>query len=259
MERKKVYLGTNTKMFKTVSETETYLRELDALTRDLDRGGLELFVIPSFPALERARKTVPGERIKLGAQNMCWEDRGQFTGEVSPLLLKELGMDLVELGHSERRHIFGETDRQENLKVRKALEHGLLPLLCIGETGEQKETGVSDETLATQLKVGLHGVTPQDARRLWVAYEPVWAIGVSGVPAAPEYVQARHGAIRGVLCALFGESVGREVPILHGGSVNLQNAVELIGLQNVDGLFIGRSAWDAENFSKIIREVLAAL
>lgn len=116
---------------------------------------------------------------------MGWEDEGQFTGEISPLMLKEVGTQIVEIGHSERRHVLGETDWMENQKVRCALRHGFTPLLCIGETGEQKALGLSDEVLRTQLKAGLHGVTAAEAARLWIAYEPVWAIGVSGVPASP--------------------------------------------------------------------------
>ena len=254
MERKqKIYLGTNTKMYKTIAQTKTFLTELAQLTSDIPRDKLELFVIPSFTTLEAARKCVPTELITLGAQNMGWEDEGQFTGEISPLMLREVGMQIVEIGHSERRHVLGETDEQEMLKLRCALRHGFTPLLCVGETARQKELGITDEVLRTQLKIALHGV--QLDKKLWVAYEPVWAIGVSGTPASKEYADEKHKVIRQALVEIMG-SMGEEVPILYGGSVNEQNASELIEMPNVDGLFIGRSAWQAEGFNSIIRNVM---
>ncbi len=253
---KKLYMGTNTKMFKTRAETMEYLQALHALTADISREALELFVIPSFTTLEAARKCVPAASIRLGAQNMGWEERGQFTGEISPLMLEELGIEIVEIGHSERRHVLHETDEEENRKVLCALSHGFTALLCIGETGEQKAWGISDEVLRTQLKIGLHGVTAEQTARLWVAYEPVWAIGVSGVPASKEYAAEKHAVIRGTLAELFGEETAARIPLLYGGSVNPENAVPLSRQPNIDGLFIGRSAWNAESFNTIIRSVM---
>lgn len=251
----KLYLGTNTKMFKTAAQTEEFLTALDAFTKEIDREQLELFVIPSFTALERARKCVPKERIRLGAQNMGWEAEGEFTGEVSPLMLGEVGVEIVEIGHSERRHKLGETDEQENRKVLCALEYGFTPLLCIGETAALKKYDLGPEVLRTQLKIGLYGVLPEQARKLMVAYEPVWAIGASGKPASKEYAVRMHRVIRETLTELFGEE-GNRVPVLYGGSVNRENAAELILIPDIDGLFIGRSAWDAENFNYIIRQIL---
>lgn len=251
----KLYIGTNTKMYKTIADTVSYLEELKKLTADIDRNLIELFVIPSFTSLSRAKELVSDGSIKLGAQNMCWEDQGQFTGEISPVMLKEIGIDIIELGHSERRHIFGETDEQLNKKVIAALKHGFTPLLCIGETLEQKQLGISDECLSIQLKAGLNGISESDARKIWVAYEPVWAIGVNGIPASPEYADEKQGVIKKVLYDLFGET-GSDIPVLYGGSVNPGNACELIKQPNIDGLFIGRSAWDAGNFNSIIRDVL---
>ncbi len=173
-------------------------------------------------------------------------------------MLKETGTEIVEIGHSERRHVFGETDDMENKKVLCALEHDLTPLLCIGETADQKRLGLSDEVLRTQLKAGLYQVAEDKAKTLMVAYEPVWAIGVNGIPASAEYVAEKHGVIRAALRELFGEETADEIPILYGGSVNNANATELIVLPNVDGLFIGRSAWEAENFNKIIRDCIKA-
>ncbi len=249
---KPLLIGTNLKMYKTAGETQRYLSALQKKTQDL-RGEITLFVIPSHPALERAASTVKDKAILLGAQNMHPEEQGQFTGEVSPLMLEEFDLDIVEIGHSERRHIFCETDEQENKKVLSALSHGFIALFCVGETAEQKATGIADETLAIQLKIGLSGVLLEQAERIWIAYEPVWAIGVNGVPAAAGYVKKRHARIRRVLEEMFPKM---DIPVLYGGSVNPQNAEELIVQPNVDGLFIGRAAWDTEKFDALIRQVL---
>ncbi|MEG0743066.1 MAG: triose-phosphate isomerase [Clostridia bacterium] len=248
----KLYIGTNTKMYMSLAETTDYLVRLSQVTTDLCRDDFELFVIPSFTSLQAARSCVAKEQITVGAQNIAWEDMGQFTGEISPVMLKEIGVEIAEIGHSERRHILHETDEEENRKVLCAMRHGLRPLLCIGETGQQKEQGISDEILRIQLKIGLHNVPLQNVEKLLVAYEPVWAIGVNGTPASAEYVHDKHGIIRKTLQELFGKK-GDCVPVLYGGSVNNANCEELIVLPNVDGLFIGRSAWNAENFDTIIR------
>lgn len=252
----KLYMGTNTKMFKTIKDTKDYLNTLQKLTADINQEDIELFVIPSYIALPKARETIQNQQIKLGAQNMCWEEAGQFTGEISPIMLQELDLDMVMIGHSERRHVFGEKDMEENLKVVSALDHGFTALLCVGETEEQKENKISDETLRIQLKTGLKNVTWQMAKSLWIAYEPVWAIGVNGKPASVEYADEKHMVIKECLVEIFGEEIGKDIPVLYGGSVNNQNAEALIKMKNIDGLFVGRSAWNAENFDKIIRSVM---
>ena len=180
--KKKLYFGSNLKMYKNIKDTTEYLQALADYTKDLSRDEIELFIIPSFTTLESASHCYDRQYIKLGAQNMCWEEEGQFTGEISPLMLKELDLDLVMIGHSERRHVFGETDVEENKKVKAALDHGFTALLCIGETGEEKEFGISPEVLRTQLKIGFHGVPVSQVPKIWVAYEPVWSIGVNGTP-----------------------------------------------------------------------------
>ena len=254
-KKDKIYLGTNTKMYKNIEDTVIFLSELSKLTQDISREQLELFVIPSFTALERAVKAIPNGSVSIGAQNMCWEEKGQFTGEISPRMLQEVGVKIVMVGHSERRHVLHETDFEENRKVLCALQHGFTALLCIGETAQQKDWGISDETLRQQLKIELRGVTRSAAQKLWIAYEPVWAIGVNGVPATKEYANEKHGVIQQTLEELFRKEAGGDIPILYGGSVNPQNAASLIRMPNIDGLFIGRSAWNAQNFNNIIREV----
>ncbi|HEY8391780.1 MAG TPA: triose-phosphate isomerase [Capillibacterium sp.] len=253
---KRIYLGTNLKMYKTNRETVTYLKELTEKTAALRCPGLELFVIPSFTALPEAVEAAEG-KIKIGAQNMCWEDAGEYTGEISPRMLKTIGIDLIEIGHSERRHKFGETNFDVNRKVLAALRHGFTPLLCIGETEADKAYGVTTECLREQLKIGLYGVTGEQARRVWVAYEPVWAIGVGGKPATPEYANRSQQVIKDTLAELFPDN-GGEIPVLYGGSVNSRNATGLIEQPAIDGLFIGRAAWEAESFAAIIKQVLDA-
>lgn len=255
-DARKLYFGTNTKMYKTISDTKIFLNELRGLSKDIDPEKVNLFVIPSFTALYEARKILNATKIKLGAQNMCWEDSGEYTGEISPLMLQEIGIDIVEIGHSERRHIFGETDIQIEKKVKAAIGYNMTSLLCIGETLGQKEYGISDEELSMQLKIGLHSIERNEADKVWIAYEPVWAIGVNGVPICQSYAMKRHAHIRGVLRDMYGEKTGGNIPILYGGSVNIDNAEELMSDPNINGLFVGRSAWDAKNFDILLRSIL---
>ena len=253
---KKLYFGSNLKMYKNIKDTVEYLQKLVENTKDISREEIELFIIPSYTTLESATKNVDRAYVKLGAQNMCWEDEGQFTGEISPLMLKELGLDLVMIGHSERRHVFGETDVEENKKVKAALNHGFTTLLCIGETAEEKDFGISAEVLRTQLKIGFHDVPVSQVPNIWVAYEPVWSIGVNGTPASADYAEKMHKVIKACLREIFGD-VADEIPVLYGGSVNLGNANELIVQPSIDGLFTGRAAWQADNFDKLIRDAKA--
>ncbi|MDO5145923.1 MAG: triose-phosphate isomerase [Eubacteriales bacterium] len=253
--KKRFYFGTNTKMYKTIKDTVEFVKSLQEATKDISREKITLFVIPSYTTLKDANETKDEELLMIGAQNMGWEEQGQFTGEISPLMLQEVGTDLVMIGHSERRHVLGETDEEENKKVLCALRHDFTTLLCVGETEEEKEYGISAETIRIQLKKGLYGVTKEMTKKLWVAYEPVWAIGVNGKPATKEYAEEIHIVIKETLKELFGEE-GTEIPVLYGGSVNPENAVGLSKMEHIDGLFIGRSAWNADNFNKIIRDVL---
>lgn len=253
----KLLIGTNWKMHKSLAAGKAYSRELMDIASEL-HPGVELFVIPPYTALHPLRELLGGSRIKLGAQNMHWLDEGAFTGEISPMMLAELGLDLVELGHSERRQHYNENDGDINKKVHAALKHGLTPLVCIGENLAQKQAGVTAETLAMQLKVCLGGLTPGQAACVWVAYEPVWAIGASGVPAEAAYVGEVHAHIRAVAAGLFGEA-GAALPLLYGGSVNTDNFESYLDCSDVNGLFIGRAAWDIDSFRTILRTVSVRL
>lgn len=251
--KSKLYFGTNLKMYKTIAQTTEFLQRLAEHSKDISYNDIELFVIPSFTTLPSAIHSIDRQHLKLGAQNMSWEEQGQFTGEISPLMLKELNLDIVMIGHSERRHIFGETDYEENLKVHTALKHDFTALLCIGETAQQKDYGISDETLRAQLKIGLHNISPEYLHKVWIAYEPVWSIGVNGIPASTDYAEEKHKVIKQTLYELFGDQ-STQIPVLYGGSVNPQNANQLIIQPSIDGLFIGRSAWDADAFNDLIRQ-----
>lgn len=248
---KKVYFGTNLKMYKNIQQTVDYLKELEKGTELINREEYEFFVIPSYISLPSATNSVSQDKIRIGAQNMGWEEEGQYTGEISPRMLDEISVKLVMVGHSERRHVFRETDEEENKKVLCGLKHGFTMLLCIGETENEKEFGISNEVLRSQLIKGLHCVRKEEVKKIWIAYEPVWAIGVNGKPASEEYANSKHKVIKECLIDIFGEC-GLEIPVLYGGSVNPQNADSLIKQEYIDGLFVGRSAWNAEQFSSLI-------
>jgi triosephosphate isomerase len=194
--------------------------------------------------------------VKVGAQTMHWADQGAWTGEISPLMLKDCNLDLVELGHSERREHFGETDETVGLKVEAAVRHGLIPLICIGETLADRESGCADEILAREVR-GALGKLSIDQRKatILLAYEPVWAIGEKGIPATAGYADERQRNILGVAESMLG----RRPPCLYGGSVNPGNCAELIACPNIDGLFIGRSAWEPEGYLDILARCAAAL
>jgi triosephosphate isomerase len=249
----KVWIGTNWKMHKTLQEGKLYCNELMDVVKDINPA-IEVFIIPSYTSLWPIKELISDSRIRLGAQNMHWAEEGAFTGEISPIMLSEIGLDLIELGHSERRQYFNERDEELNKKVQAAIKHGMKPLLCIGENMEQKNNQITIETLSAQLKVCLNELSADQAKNMLIAYEPVWAIGKSGVPADSDYVAHAHFHIRRILGELFG-SIGNDIPILYGGSVNESNFLEYLQLDHVNGLFIGRAAWDMNSFRKIILAV----
>lgn len=240
-------------MNKTAAEAEEYLLHLKSVLPPEPH--CQVFVAAPFTALWKAVEAVKGSPIMVGAQNMHWADEGPYTGEVSPRMLVETGIHLVELAHSERRTYYNETDLDVNKKVKAALAHGLIPLVCVGERQTDKNFGVSADFLAIQVRMALHGLTLPQAERVWIAYEPVWAIGAGGTPAEPGYADHMQAQMRAVLVDMFGPETGLRIPILYGGSVSIENAAELARQPNIDGLFIGRSGWTVESFIEIIRAV----
>jgi len=249
---KQVWVGTSFKMNKTLAEALAFA---SALPRK-GAPNIQRFVIPPFTAVREVKAALSDSDVKVGAQNMHWADDGAWTGEVSPLMLKDCHLDIVELGHSERREFFGETDETVGLKVEAAVRHGLIPLICIGETLAQREAGKATETLAAQVTGALAKLSPmQKSAQILLAYEPVWAIGANGIPATSDYADARQAEI----IATAESILGRRIPCLYGGSVNPGNAAELIACPHIDGLFIGRSAWNVAGYLDILARVAATL
>ena len=249
------WIGTSWKMNKTLAEAKIFAEGLKAAESGRDPR-IQRFVIPPFTAVREVKAMLTGTSVKVGAQNMHWADEGAWTGEVSPLMLKDCDLDLVELGHSERREYFGETDETVGLKTEAAVRHGLVPLICIGETLEDRESGHADEVLAREVRGALGKLSgTQKQAEILLAYEPVWAIGERGIPATSDYANARHAEIAKVA----EDMLGRRIPILYGGSVNPQNCEELIACDHIDGLFIGRSAWKVEGYLDILRRCAATI
>ena len=254
---KSLWIGTSWKMTKTLAEGVSYVERL--LSQLSVPAACSVFLAVPFTHLWKLREILKGSPILLGAQNMHWEDEGPHTGEISPKMLAEIGIDFVELGHSERRSAFGETNVSVNRKVLAALTKGITPLVCVGETGDERAHGLTEEVIARQVAIALQDVDQADAGRVWIAYEPVWAIGAGGTPAAPEYADRAHTVIRSCLDQRFGRPTAGRIPILYGGSVDRDNAPALVAQPHVDGLFIGRSAWEVTSFLEIIsRSVKAA-
>jgi len=207
----------------------------------------KLIVCPPFTSLETANELLKGSGIGLGAQNMYFEESGAFTGEISASMLKSVGCEYVILGHSERRTIFGESDEVINKKVKKALAAGLKPIFCIGETLEERETGVTFDVVKRQVVNGLAGVTEAEMDTVIIAYEPVWAIG-TGKVSTPEQAQEVHAFIRAELVSLFGPAVAEKTIIQYGGSVKPDNAKELLGQPDIDGALVGGACLKADSF-----------
>jgi len=249
------WIGTSWKMNKTLSQAQAFATGLAAADATRDPR-IQRFVIPPFTAVREVKALLAATSVKVGAQNMHWADEGAWTGEVSPGMLKDCRLDLVELGHSERRAHFGETDETVGLKTEAAVRHGLVPLICIGETLAERESGRTAQVLAQQVRAALTKLDgAQKEAEILFAYEPVWAIGEHGIPASVEYADARHGEIAQVV----QELLGRRVPCLYGGSVSPQNCQELIACPNIDGLFIGRSAWQLDGYLDILARCAATL
>jgi triosephosphate isomerase len=218
--------------------------------------GVEVFVCPPFTALSSVADVLVGSPVGLGAQNCHWETHGAFTGEVSPTMLADLGCRLVLLGHSERRHVFHETDDEINRKMGAALRHGLQPLLCVGETVEERRQGLTFTVVEGQLRAGLAGLSGDDMARCVLAYEPVWAIG-TGVNATPAQVAEVHGYLRGLLSQLGSKDLAQTVRILYGGSVKPDNVAEVTQGPDVDGVLVGGASLQAPSFITIARKSAA--
>ena len=243
-------LAANWKMFKTTHETLAYVRELGALVKGTT--GVEIIVAPPFTSLVTAAEAARNTAIGIAAQNLHFERDGAFTGEISAVMAKDAGASYAIIGHSERRRLFGETDGSVNRKVKAALAGDLVPIVCVGETLEERESGQMPAVLDRQVKDGLDGVTPEQVAALIVAYEPVWAIG-TGKNATPGEADDAHRHIRGRLKEWFGAAAADACRIQYGGSVKPDNIKALIALPDVDGALIGGASLNVQSFFEIIQ------
>jgi len=241
------FIAGNWKMHKTLAESVAFAKEL----KDKLAGCKEkLLVAPAFTSLAAVSEVLKGSNIMLGAQNMGPEEQGAHTGEVSVLMLKDLGVQAVILGHSERRHSYLEDDALVNKKVLLALKHALEPILCVGETLEERESGKLESVIGRQVLEGLKGVDAAALKAVTIAYEPVWAIG-TGKTATPEDADAVHAYIRKVLSGMYGEAAAKAMCIQYGGSVKPDNVVALMAKPNIDGALVGGASLKADSFAPI--------
>ncbi|MDC7125379.1 MAG: triose-phosphate isomerase [Spirochaetales bacterium] len=241
------FIAGNWKMHKTPAEAVALAEELKKGLSDCKH---KLLIAPSFTALDAVSKVVKGSNILLGAQNMATVEEGAHTGETSVLMLKAIGVDVVILGHSERRHVYGETDEMINTKVKLALEHGFEVILCVGETLEEREAGNAEKVVKTQTESGLKDVTEAQLEKVTIAYEPVWAIG-TGKTATPEDADQIHKVTRDTVKNLYSDAAAEKMIIQYGGSVKPNNAAQLMSMENIDGALVGGASLKADLFLPI--------
>jgi triosephosphate isomerase len=242
-------IAGNWKMYKTNAEAVAYVNEFLGLVAGT--GNVEIVLCPSFTALAEVRRLTSGSRVRVAAQNMHYEPEGAYTGEVSSPMLKEIGVDDVVLGHSERREYFNENDADLARKVTVALEAGFRPILCCGETDDEREAGQTEEKIRRQLDNGLAGINAAQLTGIVVAYEPIWAIG-TGKTATPQIAQETSHFIRETLAARFGAEAADQVRILYGGSVKPGNISELMAEADIDGALVGGASLAASDFARIV-------
>ena len=246
--RKPIIAG-NWKMYKSTGEALELVRQLKGSLADVD--SVEIVVSPPFTALATVAGELKGSNISVAAQNMYWEESGAYTGEVSPLMLTDVGCTHVIIGHSERRQIFNETDATVNKKVKAALKTVLTPIVCVGETLEERERGATMNVVEKQIRDGLDGLSPREMEKMVIAYEPVWAIG-TGKTATPQQAEEVHQLIRSII-AQRADSVAQDLRILYGGSVKPDNVDELMAQLDIDGALVGGASLQADPFVRIVR------
>lgn len=247
-------MAGNWKMHHTHLDAIGVVQKLGYRLESEDYERTDVVVCPAFTALRSVQTVIDAERlpIGLGAQDVHWEDKGAFTGEVAPPMLVKLGVGYVIVGHSERREYFGETDETVNRKVKAVLAHGMTPIMCVGETLEEREAGQTQTKVSRQVQEGLAGLDPGAVGGLVVAYEPIWAIG-TGRNATPEDANETIGVIRSMVAGLAGEAAGASVRIQYGGSVKVGNIASLMAMPEIDGALVGGASLDADEFARIVR------
>jgi triosephosphate isomerase len=248
--RKKIIAG-NWKMNKDIPATEVFINELKSKLQN-EKINADVIVCPPFTSLETAGNLLKNSFIKLGAQNMYFEDEGAFTGEISASMLKSAGCEFVILGHSERRTIFKENNELINKKIKKALQNGLKPVFCIGETLQEREKDITEAVVKTQILEGLKGITSEDLKNIIIAYEPVWAIG-TGRNATPQQAEEVHLYIRNLISILYSKESSENLTIQYGGSVKPDNAKDLLTQPDIDGALVGGACLKSDSFISIIK------
>lgn len=244
--RKPIIAG-NWKMNNTIQESINLVNEIKSYTLDKD---VEAVICVPFISLSEVKNLLKGSEIKLGAQNMHWEEKGAFTGEISPIMLKEIGTDYCIIGHSERRQYFNETDESVNLKLKSALKYGILPIICVGETLEEREENRAEEVVKNQIIKGLEGIAAESIKDIVIAYEPIWAIG-TGKTASSDDANNMCAFIRSIIGDLYsGEK--ENIRIQYGGSVKPDNIKELMEKSDIDGALVGGASLKADDFQKLI-------
>jgi triosephosphate isomerase (TIM) len=242
-------IAANWKMHKTTAETAAFCKEIRRQEEEFS--GVDVLICPPYTALDAVRKSLEGSRIKLGAQNMFWAQKGAYTGEIAPVMLKELGVEYVIIGHSERRHLFGEEDLLIRKKMEAALENKLKPILCVGETEAERERGMTEAVLETQLRAALEGMQLRAPADLVIAYEPVWAIG-TGKAASPADAESAAAKVRHVAAQCLGPEAVKGLRVQYGGSVKVENIGMFTGLPSIQGALVGGASLEAASFSRLI-------
>ena len=246
---RRTIIAGNWKMYKTLKDGQ----ELAVtLRRDLFKiENVDIVVCPSYVLLGYLADALETSNIALGAQDVYWQDEGAFTGEVSPVMLKDIGAKFVIIGHSERRQFFSETNETVNKKIKASLKHGLTPIICVGENQQEREANKTFKVIQEHIKGGLQGISAEELLKTVIAYEPVWAIG-TGLTATPEQAQEVHKFIRDLLKEIYGEEIAREIRIQYGGSVKPENITELMNKPDVDGALVGGASLKADSFIQIV-------
>jgi triosephosphate isomerase (TIM) len=250
---RKAIVAGNWKMYMNHIEAQTLTSDIVKRVGSIKY--IDIVICPPFTSLHAVTDVIAGSSVALGAQNMYWQEKGAYTGEISAMMLLTLGCQYVILGHSERRQLFSETDEGVSNKVNSAISTGLTPIVCVGETREERESGITKAVIERQVKGAFSGLSSGKFQGVIVAYEPVWAIG-TGLTATPEQAQEVHQFIRGLLRSMFGDSIAEGTRIQYGGSVKPSNARELFSQPDIDGGLIGGASLEAVSFEEIIRSGL---
>ncbi len=255
MTNQKPFIAGNWKLYKTSSEAVELVSALQEKYDEFE--GAQMVVIPPFTALCDVHITLQGSPIQIGGQNVYWEDEGAYTGEISARMLKDIGCTYVVIGHSERRQYFGETNATVNKKIKAALAQDLTPIMCLGESLEEREKGETINKVETQISEGFEGFDAETVQKIIIAYEPIWAIG-TGLTATPEQAQEVHSFIRKELSEKYGNETGAYAIILYGGSVKPANTFSLLKEKDINGALVGGASLNAESFIEIAKEAIKA-